>query len=263
MTDTEAKVSAMKALWDSPKTWKKLMGGDCINYSDPSVAGERFVSAMMERFLAYSEYCVVLDHLEEATILEIGCGTGRFLKPLAPRFKKVIGVDISNVLLESAKKYCASWKNIEYHQNDGSTLSKFESDSLEYVFSMGVFQHVTDFNVIASYIKEALRILKEDGLFFFCFIGIHVRDVGSGTTGAKITAGKLDEALKDEKYKIREVSSDSANPRQRTMVIVLQKTHEASADTFSEFTLTDEPFASVAYGEDRNKVVKRLTFYDK
>ena len=253
-----SKIDQMKKTWNSPKVWEQLMGGDCVEYEDLAGTGEKFVRAMVERFDKYGK-----SDLSSSTILEIGCGTGRFLKPLSKRFTRVIGVDLAQVLLKSASKYCAGLANVEYRLNNGTDLRAFDSGSLDYVFSMGVFQHITDFDVIASYIKEALRVLKKDGLFFFCFIGIHVKEVGSGTTGAQITAEKLDKALKDTEYTIREISSDSLNPRQQTMVIVLQKAKTASPMLFSQVPIVDVPFASVAYGEEKDIKVKRLTFYDE
>jgi len=259
--NTLEKVSDMKELWEQPQTWQKLMGGDCLNYDDVSGAGVRFVSTMVKRFKQYGKY-----KLENSAVLEIGCGTGRFLKPLSGMFKKVIGVDVSKMLLEIAEnKYCAGIENIEYCLNNGVNLDSFESNSLEYVFSMGVFQHITSFDVIASYIREALRVLKGDGIFFFCFVGTHVNDEGSSATGAKITAKKLNEALMGSKYKIKEMSVDMLDPRQRTVVVVLQKTtREVKQNkSFSDFELTNVPYASAVYGVNKDSVVEKLTFYDK
>ena len=55
-----------------------------------ALVGERFVNHMAERFLDYGD-----RPLQESRLVEIGCGVGRFLKPLSARFAQVHGVDIS------------------------------------------------------------------------------------------------------------------------------------------------------------------------
>ena len=97
---------------------------------------------------------------KDKMVLDVGVGYGNFVRELSET-NTMIGVDVSKMLLEIAEnKYCAGIENIEYCLNNGVNLDSFESNSLEYVFSMGVFQHITSFDVIASYIREALRVLK-------------------------------------------------------------------------------------------------------
>ncbi len=56
-------------------------------------------------------------------VLEFGCGVGRFLKPLACRFRLVCGVDISEAMFKSAKEYCSCLPNITLQQTPGQALA--------------------------------------------------------------------------------------------------------------------------------------------
>src|ERR1035441_8655803 len=107
---------------------------------------------------------VVLD--PSAEVLEIGCGVGRLLVPLAKRVAVVHGVDISPVMIEKSKEYAADAPNVKTVLTDGS-LAHLATESLDFVFSFIVFQHIPDRAPIRRYVEEAARVLKPGGVFRF------------------------------------------------------------------------------------------------
>src|SRR5947209_3829172 len=66
----------------------------------------------------------------QATVLEIGCGIGRLLRPMAARFQRVIGFDVSSKMIEQSRTYLADVTNVETYANDGSTLPGIPDDSV-------------------------------------------------------------------------------------------------------------------------------------
>src|SRR5512141_1960739 len=59
---------------------------------------------------------IVLDGVvlePSAEVLEIGCGVGRLLVPLAKRVAVAHGVDISPVMIEKSKTYVAETQNVK------------------------------------------------------------------------------------------------------------------------------------------------------
>jgi len=100
-------------------------------------------------------------------VLEIGCGIGRMLKPLAKRFRKVYGVDISAEMVRQAKERVRSLKNVKVWVNNGRDLKPLRARKVDLVISFIVFQHIPDPAIIRSYIADALRVLKPGGLFKF------------------------------------------------------------------------------------------------
>lgn len=91
-------------------------------------------------------------------VLEIGCGIGRLLVPLADKHKKCIfyGLDISDEMIKKAPKR----KNIFYNEID---------KGLDLVYSMLVFQHIPHDEKI-SYIKQAYELLKPEGILLVQFV---------------------------------------------------------------------------------------------
>jgi SAM-dependent methyltransferase len=112
---------------------------------------------------------LVLDGIHlgpEASALEIGCGVGRLLIPLARRVTHVVGVDISPVMIETSRAYLASVPNVSARLTDG-TLSGVEDASLDFVYSFIVFQHIPAAGPIRTYVEEAARVLKPGAVFRF------------------------------------------------------------------------------------------------
>ncbi len=112
---------------------------------------------------------LVLDGIHlgpEASVLEIGCGVGRLLVPLARRVARAQGVDISPVMIETSRTYLASAPNASARLTDG-TLAGVADASVDFVFSFIVFQHIPAAGPIRTYVEEAARVLKAGGVFRF------------------------------------------------------------------------------------------------
>jgi hypothetical protein len=117
--------------------------------------------------------------------------------------------------------------------------------------------------------------LRPAGLFLFQFAGNRTDPTGKGSLGARITAGDLDDGLKDEPYRIREVSIDPNDPI-RNVVIVLQKQADGESPaeedrSFRQFEVIESPWiigvydgisTKTAMHERLKKEPDRLTFYD-
>ena len=101
------------------------------------------------------------------TALEIGCGGGRITAVAAPQFKHIYASDVSNEMLKSAKQKLTN-SNISYHVLDGFTLSEFEPNSIDLVYSHDVFVHFSALQVY-PYFKEIKRVLRPGGLGLISF----------------------------------------------------------------------------------------------
>ena len=109
----------------------------------------------------------VLDGLEvrpDWRVLEIGCGVGRLVKPLAARVERVVGVDLSTEMLRRAKDYCAGLSNVELLATEGD-LASLADESFDFVFSHIVFQHLPRKAYAERYFREAFRVLVPGGVF--------------------------------------------------------------------------------------------------
>lgn len=231
-----------------------------------ALAGRRLADRMLER---YHDYGTV--PADQATILEIGCGVGRFLRPFSDDFRKVIGVDLSEEMLADARRYCEGIANVDLRRNDGATLDGIGEATVDMVVSGGVFQHITVLDAIHSYVREALRVLRPGGVFLFQFEGTRTSTIGLEQTGAKITARGLDQALRGAPpFRICEVSIDPADPV-RNIVCVIQRTAEPSGASFRTHQAIERPFVIGVYdgiqthtdmARRLQQPAQRLTFYD-
>jgi len=93
-------------------------------------------------------------------ILDIGCGTGRNLPLLAKYADKVIGLDLSPIMLQLSDHICKTNDlNYELKQGDIHKLP-FETGSINGIFLNMVLHHISD---PLNSLKEISRILKNKG----------------------------------------------------------------------------------------------------
>jgi len=104
--------------------------------------------------------------------LEIGCGPGRLMRPMARRFLELHGVDVSDEMIARAKERLGDVPNAHPHVSDGSTLAMFGEENFDFVYSYAVFQHIPSREVVFEYLKEARRVLKTGGIACFQFNGL-------------------------------------------------------------------------------------------
>ena len=101
------------------------------------------------------------------TAMDLGCGVGRISRFLAKNFEECYGVDISETMVELAKKYNHEIFNCKFVVNSGKNLSMFSENYFNLVYSRIVLQHIPEKEIIKNYIREFIRILKKKGLLYF------------------------------------------------------------------------------------------------
>jgi len=103
----------------------------------------------------------------ECRVVEIGCGIGRMTEWFARDFGFVEAVDVSPVMIEQARRRLRDHANLAFHVGSGADLARIAEGSADLVFSYIVFQHIPSREPIESYVREAARVLKENGAFKF------------------------------------------------------------------------------------------------
>ena len=77
-------------------------------------------------------------------ILEIGCGIGRILIPMAKIFGEAIGVDVSSKMVQLGQKYVTNTPNCKILESNGINLSLFPDNHFDFCYSYIVFQHIPE-----------------------------------------------------------------------------------------------------------------------
>jgi ubiquinone/menaquinone biosynthesis C-methylase UbiE len=93
--------------------------------------------------------------------LEIGCGAGRITMQLASYFNQVHAIDVSEKMIEYAKKNISS-SSVSFYLTNGIDIPAADQ-SVFSVFSTHVFQHFDSLSFADQYFAEISRIMKKDG----------------------------------------------------------------------------------------------------
>lgn len=97
------------------------------------------------------------------TVLEIGCGIGRFTRVLAQRVGQVIALDVSDQMLTRARELCADLGTVRWVLGDGLSLAPLADASVDACVSIVVFQHFPDAEIAFGYVRELGRVLRPGG----------------------------------------------------------------------------------------------------
>ncbi|BAY73175.1 class I SAM-dependent methyltransferase (plasmid) [Anabaena sp. FACHB-709] len=100
----------------------------------------------------------------EATVLDVGCGTGGLELLLLTENPQqvIIGVDISEKMLLVAQQKCHAYSQVSFHNVSVSNLP-FENNSFDVIVSASVFHYFDDPHAALMEIK---RVLKPQGKLF-------------------------------------------------------------------------------------------------
>lgn len=103
----------------------------------------------------------------DSTVLDMGCGTGRFTIPLARAGARMTGLDLTEAMLDQARaKSGAAQVDIEFRQGDMASLP-FPDSSFDVVTSMLALMHIP-LSDRQSVFNEVARVLKPGGRMLLC-----------------------------------------------------------------------------------------------
>jgi len=139
-------------------------------------------------------------------ILEIGCGIGRIMSMMAEIFGEVIGVDVSKKMIEIAKEKLSKFQNCKVYENNGKELSMFSDNYFDFCYSVIVFQHVPNKEIISNYVKETARILKPGSVFRFQVYGdvLHKQRTPNTWVGVSFNQQEMHKIAKENNFEILE-----------------------------------------------------------
>lgn len=98
--------------------------------------------------------------------LDFGCGIGRLTQALTRHFGEVHGVDVASSMIGLANQHNQWPEKCFYHVNESGSLSIFESNTFDLIYSNLVLQHIEprDSKV---YLREFVRVLAPGGIAVF------------------------------------------------------------------------------------------------
>lgn len=128
-----------------------------------------FFSFMPFKIYEFIELQRGIEFSRDELILDIGCGGGLQTILLGERCKKIIGIEISEKAVATAKYLSQYISKSKKRFNSEFRCVKiedagFESEEFDKIFSICVIEHIPNY---AEVLKEAYRILKKDGQMLF------------------------------------------------------------------------------------------------
>lgn len=154
------------------RTWDSLAQRNAAHYiatDRQSWDTDTFLSVGRERLGGILRRLGVAPADCHGTLVDLGCGIGRFSFAFADLFDHVIGVDISEEMIQKARALQAErgFTNVEFRRNSGADLSFIASESCDAAFSYTVLQHIPDKRIVFNYIAEMARVVRPGGSVIF------------------------------------------------------------------------------------------------
>ncbi len=106
-----------------------------------------------------------IDIRSGAVALEYGCGPGRMILRLAPRFSRVDGIDLSREVLDVAARRCRRLSAApRFFHTDGQTVPAELDNSYDVAYSVICLQHICVYTVRYQILEGLYRSLKPGGV---------------------------------------------------------------------------------------------------
>jgi malonyl-CoA O-methyltransferase len=108
-------------------------------------------------FLESEVFNSFIGKVKDKSILDYGCGTGRYTIPLAKKGADIEGIDFTKAMLDLAKKKSKSKKlKIKFTQQD---IQKYKPNrKFDIIISMLVLDHIKNLNKVIEIIDKASNI---------------------------------------------------------------------------------------------------------
>lgn len=168
------------SLWENDK-----LGADSEFYNGQSSVYENFSQAEDAPKKVSGFLC---PKIEGKTVLDFGCGTGKFITEFAPLVKIYLAMDISEDQLAIAKGKAGKFDNVKLIKTDGAKIP-LESNSVDVVLAAWVIGSIHNLEIRGEIIKELKRVVKGDGAIYLIENGVggEFKDIVEGEEGNEKT----------------------------------------------------------------------------
>ena len=109
-----------------------------------------------------------IERLRPPRVLEIGCGAGLLLFPLAPAASKYVGTDFSRVALDYVRSQLApqSLTNVELFERGADDFTGLPSEAFDAIILNSVIQYFPSLDYLIAVVEQAVRVAAPGGQIF-------------------------------------------------------------------------------------------------
>lgn len=108
--------------------------------------------------------------LKPRRVLDVACGTGLLLFPIAPHCEAYVGTDIARIGLDSIQKKLAEpgcrLSNVTLYHQPADDFKRFEPASFDCVILSSVLQHFPSATYLLKVLEGALRVVRPGGFIY-------------------------------------------------------------------------------------------------
>ena len=126
--------------------WKAFHGFD---EKDLKLTGDMYFDIVTDKILN-----------DQSEVIDIGCGSGRFIKYLDGRYKKIVGMDPSQAIF-AADNFVGKNEKIELVMASTDHIP-FPDNHFDFGYSLGVLHHIPD---TKKALKDCVKKVKPGGYF--------------------------------------------------------------------------------------------------
>ncbi|MCK4919013.1 MAG: class I SAM-dependent methyltransferase [Candidatus Pacebacteria bacterium] len=138
---------------------KKLENEKYYNEFSKKYNNKRRAGSYLD-YINKTEISIIEPFIKKKKILEVGCGTGLILQETQKKALEAIGIDISEKMLDLAKK------NKLYVKKANATSIPFPDNYFDVVYSFKVLPHIENIDLA---IREMRRVTKKEGYLILEF----------------------------------------------------------------------------------------------
>jgi SAM-dependent methyltransferase len=96
--------------------------------------------------------------------LEIGCGSGRLMRPMSRHFLEIHGVDVAGDAIRQARENLQDVPHARPREIHGTSLDDFGDQSFDFVYSFALFPFIPSRELVLAFLREIHRVLRTGGL---------------------------------------------------------------------------------------------------
>jgi len=116
---------------------------DCMYWGSTEETGKHYTFLGLPADAEIAAYLRGLGLLgKRRIVLDLGCGIGRLELALAGELRRVIGIDVSSVMVAAARRRCAHLPNVEIRHCAGTDLPELARGSIDCVTAVDSFPYL-------------------------------------------------------------------------------------------------------------------------
>jgi SAM-dependent methyltransferase len=128
--------------------------------------------------------------------LEIGCGSGRLMRPMSRHFLEIHGVNVAGDAIRQARENLQDVPHAHPREIHGTSLEDFGNQSFDFVYSFALFPYIPSRELVLAFLREIHRVLRPGGLARLQFNG------SAGQSGTGFSSHELLEFAQSHDFQV-------------------------------------------------------------